>query len=84
MLFQLAWMSSAQFKTQGLFKLDERVDNILSSPAADESIRITALRKALSVPFTTLENILHMSLIIRGLQHIRVLKAWNSQELWLL
>ena len=40
----------------GLFKLDERVDNILSSPAADESIRITALRKALSVPFTTLEK----------------------------
>lgn len=34
----------------------ERVDNILSSPAADESIRITALRKALSVPFTTLEK----------------------------
>ena len=40
----------------GLFKLDERVDNILSSPAADESIKITALRKALSVPFTTLEK----------------------------
>ena len=40
----------------GLFKLDERVDNILSSPAADESIKITALRKSLSVPFTTLEK----------------------------
>ena len=33
-----------------------KVINLLSSPAADESIRITALRKALSVPFTTLEK----------------------------
>ena len=84
MLFQLAWMSSDSIQDTGLFKLDERVDNILSSPAADESIRITALRKALSVPFTTLEKYFAYVSVIRGLQHIRVLKAWNSQELWLL
>lgn len=40
----------------GLFKLDERVDNILSDPVIEEPIRIAALRNALSVPFTTLEK----------------------------
>lgn len=40
----------------GLFKLNERVDYILSDPTEEESVDITALRKALSVSFTTLEK----------------------------
>ena len=40
----------------GLFKLNERVDYILSDPAEEEPVGITALRKALSVSFTTLEK----------------------------
>lgn len=40
----------------GLFKLDERVDSILSAPTEEESAKIAALRKALTVPFTTLEK----------------------------
>lgn len=40
----------------GLFKMNERVDYILSDPAEGESVEIAALRKALSVSFTTLEK----------------------------
>ena len=40
----------------GLFKLDTRVDEILSKPADDDSKKISALREALSVPFDTLER----------------------------
>lgn len=40
----------------GLFKMNERVDYILSDPAEEESVEIAALRKALSVSFTTLEK----------------------------
>lgn len=40
----------------GLFKLDARVDDILSKPADDESKKVSALREALSVPFETLER----------------------------
>lgn len=40
----------------GLFKLDTRVDEILSKPADDEPEKISALRKALSVPFESLER----------------------------
>lgn len=40
----------------GLFKLNDHVDDLLSAPIEGESIKITALRKALSVPFTTLEK----------------------------
>ena len=40
----------------GLFKLNERVDYILSDPTEEESVDITALRKALSVSFATLEK----------------------------
>ena len=40
----------------GLFKLNERVDYILSDPTEEESVDITALRKALSVSYTTLEK----------------------------
>lgn len=40
----------------GLFKLDARVDDLLSEPSDGESIKIGALRKALSVPFDTLEK----------------------------
>ena len=39
-----------------LFKMNERVDYILSDPAEGESVEIAALRKALSVSFTTLEK----------------------------
>lgn len=40
----------------GLFKMNERVDYILLDPAEGESVEIAALRKALSVSFTTLEK----------------------------
>ena len=40
----------------GLFKLDARVDDLLCPPVDGESIKIEALRKALSVPFDTLEK----------------------------
>lgn len=40
----------------GLFKLDIRVDEILSNPTGDESKKVSALRKALSVPFESLER----------------------------
>ena len=36
--------------------MNERVDYILSDPAEGESVEIAALRKALSVSFTTLEK----------------------------
>lgn len=39
-----------------LFKLDDRVDDILSEYMDGENIKITALRRALSVPFDELER----------------------------
>ncbi len=40
----------------GLFKLDARVDEILSKPADNESKKVSALREALSVSFESLER----------------------------
>lgn len=40
----------------GLFKLDARVNDLLCDPIEGESTKIGALRKALSVPFDTLER----------------------------
>jgi len=40
----------------GLFKLDVRVDDLLSDPTEGEPIKITALRNALSVSFDVLER----------------------------
>lgn len=43
-------------KNNGLFNLNDRVDNILAEPVEDEDKKITALRTALSVPFDELES----------------------------
>ena len=43
-------------KKTNLFPLNDRVDDILSGPTADEDKKITALREALSVPFDKLER----------------------------
>lgn len=43
-------------KKTNLFFLNDRVDDILSGPTADEDKKITALREALSVPFDKLER----------------------------
>lgn len=43
-------------KINGLFSLNDRVDNILAEPVEDEDKKITALRTALSVPFNELES----------------------------
>ncbi len=40
----------------GLFKLSDRANYILAQASADEDAKITALRKALSVPFDELER----------------------------
>lgn len=43
-------------KKTNLFSLNDRVDDILSEPVKDEDEKVTALRKALSVPFNELEK----------------------------
>jgi DNA helicase-2/ATP-dependent DNA helicase PcrA len=43
-------------REQKLFELSGRIDDILSEPVAGEDVRVTALRKALSVPFDELER----------------------------
>ncbi len=43
-------------KKTNLFFLNDRIDDILSGPTADEDKKITALREALSVPFDKLER----------------------------
>lgn len=43
-------------KKNSLFNLNDRVDNILSEEEKDEDKKVTALRKALSVPFDELER----------------------------
>lgn len=43
-------------KKTNLFSLNDRVDDILSEPVKDEDKKVTALRKALSVPFNELER----------------------------
>lgn len=43
-------------KTTNLFSLNDRADDILSEPVNDEDKKVTALRKALSVPFDQLEK----------------------------
>lgn len=43
-------------KKTNLFSLNDRVDDILSNPVKDEDKKVTALRKALSVPFSELEK----------------------------
>lgn len=43
-------------KESGLFKLDSRVTDIMSEFAEGEDVKITALRKALAVPFDELER----------------------------
>ena len=43
-------------KESTLFSLNDRVDDILSKPEVDEDKKVTALRKALSVPFSELEK----------------------------
>lgn len=43
-------------RKNNLFSLNDRVDDILSKPLNDEDKKVTALRKALSVPFNELEK----------------------------
>ena len=43
-------------KNTGLFVLDSRVDDILKVPLEDEPKKVSALREALKVPFSTLER----------------------------
>ncbi len=43
-------------KDTGLFKLSNRIENILSEYSEDEDKKVTALRAALSVPFSELER----------------------------
>lgn len=43
-------------KKTNLFRLNERVDYIISDQVKDEDKKVTALRKALSVPFSELEK----------------------------
>lgn len=43
-------------KNTGLFVLDSRVDDILKAPLEDEPKKVSALREALKVPFSTLER----------------------------
>lgn len=43
-------------KKTNLFSLNDRVDDILSEPVKDEDIKVSALRKALSVSFDKLER----------------------------
>ena len=43
-------------KRTNLFSLNDRVDDILSKPVEDEDKKVTALRKALIVPFNELEK----------------------------
>lgn len=45
-----------EIKRSKLFSLNDRVDAILAEPAQDEDKKVTALRKALSVPFDQLEK----------------------------
>lgn len=43
-------------KRTNLFSLNDRVEDIISDPVKDEDRKVTALRNALSVPFSELEN----------------------------
>lgn len=76
-------------KVNGLFSLNDRVDNILAEPVEDEDKKITALRTALSVPFDELES--YASYVtdktrfathqgVKGLEYPRVMVIIDDSE----
>lgn len=73
----------------GLFKLSERINYILEPASSDDNAKITALRKALSVPFDELER--YFSYVtdntrfathqgVKGLEFPRVLVIMDDTE----
>lgn len=67
----------------GLFKVGNRVDEVLADYSQDENEKITALRTALSAPFYELERYaLYVSDNTRFATH-QELKVWNFLESWL-
>ena len=64
-------------KKHGIIRSDSRVDDILKVPLEDEPKKVSALREALKVPFSTLERYSEYVTTKLVLQLIKVSRDWS-------